>query len=135
MVRRIFTTVVGLIAATHLSSAPVAVAQDFEELLGPNSDFPDSNLVMPWTAQGSRVTFLSISNLGESGPGDAPIPIKWAFYASSGELILDVERYTLGEGGTDIVDVTAVGARGPDGVLGPTTNLGCLLYTSDAADE
>ena len=125
MARRILTIVVGLIVATQLSSARVAVAQgEFEELLGPNSDFPDSNLVMPWTAQGSRVTFLSISNLGESGPGDAPIPLKWAFYAASGELILDVERYTLGEGGTDIVDVTAVGARGPDGVLGPTTNLG-----------
>ena len=125
MARRILTIVVGLIVATQLSSARVAVAQgEFEELLGPNSDFPDSNLVMPWTAQGSRVTFLSISNLGERGPGDAPIPLKWAFYAASGELILDVERYTLGEGGTDIVDVTAVGARGPDGVLGPTTNLG-----------
>ena len=124
MVRKFLSTVLGSIVAMGLLLVTTAPAQVFEEVLGPNSDFPDSNLVMPWTAQGSRITFLSISNLGESAEGDAPVPLKWAFYAASGELILDVERYTLGEGGTDIVDVTAVGARGPDGRLGPTTNLG-----------
>lgn len=139
MVRTFLSTVLGSIVALGLLLARTAPAQDFEvdpstipsglggtsfEVLGPNSDFPDSNLVMPWTAQGSRITFLSISNLGDSAEGDSPVPLKWAFYAASGELILDVERYTLGEGATDIVDVTAVGARGPDGTLGPTTNLG-----------
>lgn len=82
---------------------------------GPNSDFPDSNLVMPFAAQGSRVTFLALSNVGASGPGTTPIIATWSFYDTSGELVAEVERGILGEGGTDLVDVTAVQPNPPDG--------------------
>jgi hypothetical protein len=82
---------------------------------GPNSDFPDANLVMPFAAQGSRVTFLSLSNVGASAPGPAPIVAFWEFYDVSGELVVAVEREILGEGGTDVVDVTAVQPLPPDG--------------------
>jgi hypothetical protein len=82
---------------------------------GPNSDFPDANLVMPFAAQGSRVTFLSLSNVGASAKGPAPIVAIWSFYDVSGELVVEVERDILGEGGTDLVDVTAVQPLPPDG--------------------
>jgi hypothetical protein len=88
---------------------------------GPNSDFPDANLVMPFAAQGTRVTFFSISNVGASGEGTTPIIATWSFYDESGELIVSVERDILGEGGTDVVDVTAVEPNPPDGL--PPDNL------------
>lgn len=92
----------------------VASAGDLTAV-GPNSDFPDSNMVMPFAAQGNRVTFLALSNVGPSGADFAPIVATWAFYDANGELVVEVEREILGEGGTDLVDVTAVQPNPPDG--------------------
>jgi len=110
------TAAIALLAASTGASASV-------EALGPNSDFPDSNLVMPFAAKGSRLSFFSISNVGLSGPGDTPVPVTWQFYDESGELLIGVERFILGEGGTDVVDVTAVRSRDADGTEGPATSL------------
>jgi hypothetical protein len=106
----------GVVAAglAILAAAARAAAGDLAAF-GPNSDFPDANLVMPFAAQGSRVTFLSLSNVGPSGEGTTPIVATWSFYDASGELVVAVERDILGEGGTDIVDVTAVQPSPPDG--------------------
>jgi len=111
----------GLIAglATFLAAAPARAG--VQSAIGPNSDFPDSNLVMPYSAQGSRVTFLALSNVGASGAGSAPIVATWSFYDASGELLVAVERDILGEGGTDLVDVTAVEPNPPDNL--PPDNL------------
>lgn len=103
--------------------APAPARAQLVEAVGPNSDFPDSNLVMPFAATGSRISFFSISNVGLSGAGDTPVPVIWAFYDESGELLASVERYVLGEGGTDIVDVTSVRSRAADGSEGPPTSL------------
>lgn len=83
---------------------------------GPNTDLPDSNLVMPFAAAGGRTTFLSISNVG-SGAASA----RWSFYDASGELLVEVDRSVLGEGGTDLVDVTAIRSVPADG--GPPVDL------------
>lgn len=93
------------------------------EAFGPNSDFPDNNLVMPFSAEGARLGFFSISNLGFSGPDGTPVPVTWEFYDQSGELLVSVQRYVLGEGGTDIVDITQVRSKAADGTEGPATNL------------
>lgn len=93
------------------------------EAFGPNSDFPDSNLVMPFVGKEGRIGFFSISNLGLSGPDSTPVPVTWEFYDESGELVVSVQRYILGEGGTDIVDITQVQSKAADGTLGPATNL------------
>lgn len=102
---------------------------------GPNSDFPDANLVMPYAAQGSRVTFLALSNVGASGEDFVPIVALWEFYDASGELIVAVEREILGEGGTDLVDVTAVEPLPPDGL--PPVDLsgrnGFVVISGDGA--
>ncbi len=108
-----------LCALMSASSGFVGVA----EASGPNSDFPDSNLVMPFVNEGSRLSFLSISNLGSSGPGATPVPILWEFYGESGELLARVERYMFGEGGTDVVDAAAPTARRADWTLGPAIDL------------
>jgi hypothetical protein len=70
---------------------------------------------MPFAATGSRTTFLALSNVGPSGKDVTPIVATWSFYDVSGELVVSVERDILGEGGTDIVDVTAVQPNPPDG--------------------
>lgn len=107
-------------------AAPVrSVAQELN-LLGPNSDFPDSNLVMPFVATEGRVGFFAISNIGVSGGSvedPQPVGVTWSFYGESGELLVEVQRYVLGEGGTDIVDVSAVRSRDASGSEGPATSL------------
>jgi hypothetical protein len=91
-------------------------------LFGPNSDFPDANLVLPFDATSPRTTFFAASNVG-SGAIDA----RWFFYDQSGELIAQVTRAILGEGGTDVVDVTRIANRsltaGGELREGPATSL------------
>ncbi|MDG2304762.1 MAG: hypothetical protein P8R42_08920 [Candidatus Binatia bacterium] len=110
-------------AVSLLLAAPTTAPAGVFEAFGPNSDFPDSNLVMPFVAKDSRVGFFSISNLGAGDPEGAPVPVDWRFYDESGELLISVERHILGEGGTDIVDVTQVRSKAADGSQGPSTNL------------
>ena len=75
-------------------------------LVGPNSDFPDADSTMPFDASGPRQTFLTLSNVGSG-----PINAGWFFYDESGELLIQVTRVILGEGGTDVVDLTRVADR------------------------
>lgn len=109
----------GLLLALTPASAGV------DEALGPNSDFPDSNLVMPFAGgDGSpRVGFFTISNLGLSGPNETPVPVTWSFYDENGALLEAVQRHILGEGGTDLVDITSVRSRAADGTEGPPSDL------------
>lgn len=96
---------------------------------GPNQSEPDSSLVMPLVASEGYVSYFAISNVGPSegsvseGTFPEPVGILWEFYDESGELVLDVERYVLGEGGTDVVSPTSVRSKDPDGNLGPATDL------------
>ncbi len=85
---------------------------------GPNTDFPDSNQVMPFVQTGVRQTYMQLSNVG-TGPTQAT----WAFYDESGEELVSVERFVLGEGGTDIVDPANVRSLDAAGGQGPATNL------------
>lgn len=103
--------------------APTVSHAGVFEALGPNSDFPDSNLVMPFAAKGTRLGFFSISNLGSSGPEGQPASVTWFFYDENGELLTSVRRHILGEGGTDIVDITQVRSKAADGTEGPATSL------------
>lgn len=118
-------TLLGPVLAVALAAAsfPTPARAGVFEAFGPNSDFPDSNLVMPFAAKGSRLGFFSISNLGFSGPKGQPVPVTWDFYDESGEILVSVERYILGEGGTDIVDITQVRSKAADGSEGPATSL------------
>ncbi len=84
----------------------IAAAPAMASVLGPNTDFPDANLVLPFDAASPRSTYLSTSNVG-SGPIDAV----WYFYDESGVLVTQVTRAILGEGGTDIIDLTKVADR------------------------
>lgn len=120
--RSIGPTVFGAALAIALLVPTQSPAGVFEAF-GPNSDFPDSNLVMPYAAKGSRLGFFSISNLGLSGPDSTPVPVTWEFYDESGELLISVQRYILGEGGTDVVDITQVRSKAADGSEGPATSL------------
>jgi hypothetical protein len=89
---------------------------------GGNTDFPDETLVMPFAAAGQRTTFLSLSNVG-----NGVITTRWVFYDESGQRLDQVERAVYGEGGTDLVDVTAIRDRTIDGsgqyVEGPPRSL------------
>lgn len=111
---RRFARILGGVGLAMVVAGSSAHAGDLAAF-GPNSDFPDANLVMPFAAQGSRATFLSLSNVGASAPGPAPIIATWTFYDVNGELLVEVDRDILGEGGTDLVDVTAVQPLPPDG--------------------
>jgi len=93
-----------------LLSAVPAVAGMNGGVVGPNSDFADANLVMPFDARAPRTSFFATSNVG-AGAIDA----KWRFFDGSGELITEVTRTILGEGGTDIVDATRVADRSVTG--------------------
>jgi hypothetical protein len=75
-------------------------------LAGANSDFPDQNLVMPFAAASPRSTFFSITNIGAG-----ILNARWAFFDESGEQVDEVRRDIFGEGGTDIVDITAIRDR------------------------
>jgi hypothetical protein len=83
-----------------------AWAATTQSLLGPNTDFPDADLVMPYDALAPRTTFFALSNV-LGGPVDA----QWVFYDQSGVKLAQVTRTALGEGGTDIVDITSVSDR------------------------
>lgn len=111
-----------LLLTALLGFSVPARAGEATAVTGPNSDFPDAYLVMPFDAASPRATFLTVSNVG-SGPIDAA----WYFYDRTGELVARVTRVILGEGGTDIVDLTQVADRGLDsgGELaeGPTQSL------------
>ncbi len=98
-----------------LASAPASAGV---LAFGPNTDFPDSNQVMPFNQVGVRQTYLTLSNVG-AGPTAAT----WAFYDASGAEIIAVDRVILGEGGTDIVDPARVRSRNADGQEGPITDL------------
>ena len=113
--------VVGACAITLLGGSSAQAG--FLDAFGPNSDFPDSDMVMPFAAKGTRQTFFMISNVGASGQDDSPVPVTWAFYDENGGLIIEVVRYILGEGGTDVVDITAVRDKAADGTQGPPTSL------------
>lgn len=92
-----------LLAATVAWAAP---AQAGVTLAGANTDFPDVDLVMPFSAVASRSTFLSISNIGAG-----KIRARWAFFDESGALVDQVQRDIYGESGTDIVDVLNIRDR------------------------
>ncbi len=122
--RTVRSVLLAAVALAVVAGAPTrAPAGAPFEAFGPNSDFPDRNLVMPFAAKGSRLGFFSISNLGISGPQEMPVPVTWEFYDESGELVISVQRYILGEGGTDIVDITQVRSKAADGTQGPPTSL------------
>ena len=94
-------------------------AQDIE-LYGPNGDFPDASLVMPFAATGDRTAFFAISNLAPDGT-IVPLEVRWDFYGEGGDLLVSVARFTLGDGGTDIVDISNIRSRDIDGVEGSET--------------
>ena len=109
-----------LLAVSTLAIA--APARAGTTLAGPNTDFPDINLVMPFSAAGARSTFFSITNIGEG-----IVRAQWSFFDESGELVDQVDRDLFGEGGTDIVDITSVRDRTIDAngqfVEGPARSL------------
>ena len=121
-----------LLAATVAWAAP---AQAGNTLAGANTDFPDNDLVMPFATTDSRSTFFSITNIG-----NGIISARWAFFDASGEKVDEVLRDIFGEGGTDIVDITAIADRTIDGngkfVLGPSRSLagrnGFVIVYGDA---
>ena len=96
---------------------------------GPNLSEPDSSLVMPLVASEGFTSYFAVSNVGASGGSESagtfpePIPILWEFYDESGELVLDVTRTVLGEGGTDIVSPASVRSKDAQGRLGQATDL------------
>jgi hypothetical protein len=75
-------------------------------VFGPNSDFPDANLVMPFDASSNHNTFFSISNVGSD-----TVTNTWVFYSEAGDVLAQVARDILSEGGTDIVDPLNVRTR------------------------
>lgn len=101
---RRLTLVAGL-AAVLMTSTPGAWAGT-TTVSGPNSDFPDANIVLPFDAQAPRSTFFAASNLGPD-----QIDANWFFYDENGGLIAQVTRTILAGGGTDIVDLTNVADR------------------------
>lgn len=104
------------------SLVAVAPARAGTTLAGANTDFPDNNLVMPFSAVASRATFLAMTNIGEG-----ILRARWAFFDESGEQVDQVQRDIFGEGGTDIVDVTSIRDRTIDSqgnfVEGPARSL------------
>lgn len=117
--RRMWVKVALLIAVLGFSSAARAGTTT---LSGANTDFPDNDLVMPFATLDSRSTFFSITNIG-----DGIIRARWAFFDASGEKVDEVLRDIFGEGGTDVVDITAISDRTIDNlgnfVLGPSRSL------------
>jgi hypothetical protein len=103
MTTRTIVKVVGLIG---LLSLPISASAQGTQLAGANSDFPDQNLVMPFAAAAPRSTFFSITNIG-----NGILNARWAFFDESGEQVDQVQRDLFGEGGTDIVDITAIRDR------------------------
>jgi hypothetical protein len=107
-----------VVAAVALASP----ARAGTTLAGANTDFPDNDLVMPFATTDSRSTFFSITNIG-----DGIIRARWAFFDVNGQKVDEVSRDIFGEGGTDIVDITAIADRTIDGngnfVLGPSRTL------------
>jgi hypothetical protein len=97
---------VKVVLLAGLVALPRPAAAGTTALAGANSDFPDQNLVMPFAAASPRSTFFSITNIG-SGILNA----RWAFFDESGEEVDEVRRDIFGEGGTDIVDITAIRDR------------------------
>lgn len=87
-------------------------------IIGPNSDFPDANIVLPFDASAPHTTFFAASNVGSDN-----IDANWFFYDESGQLLTQVTRTILSEGGTDIVDLTKVANRSPDLVDGDSQSL------------
>lgn len=99
-------TTVKVVLLAGFLSLPLPARAQSTQLAGANSDFPDLNLVMPFAAADPRSTFFSITNIG-SGILNA----RWAFFDESGQQVDEVKRDIFGEGGTDIVDVTAIRDR------------------------
>ncbi|MBU6282277.1 hypothetical protein KGQ64_08560 [bacterium] len=96
------------LAATLLAAAlalePEAVRA--QTVVGPNTDFPDANVLMPFDATGPRVTYFSLSCVGNDN-----LSAQWFFYDENGRLLAQVSRAILSAGGTDVVDVTRVQNR------------------------
>jgi len=115
------TLLVKMVLLGGLLSLP-GVAHAGASLAGANSDFPDQNLVMPFSATDSRSTFFSTTNIGEG-----ILRARWAFFDESGEQVDQVLRDIFGEGGTDIVDITSIRDRTIDNagkfVEGPARSL------------
>ncbi len=97
-------SLVAALLAAVLSLAPGAARA--QTVVGPNTDFPDANVLMPFDAAGPRVTYLALSYVG-----DNDISAQWFFYDENGKLLAQVSRAILSAGGTDIVDVTNVRNR------------------------
>src|SRR6476646_6265855 len=95
------TTVKKVLLAGFLS-LPLPARAPSTPLAGANSDFPDLNLVMPFAAAAPRWTFFSMTNM-RSGMLNA----RGAFFDEPGQQVDEVKGDIFGEGGTDIVDVTA----------------------------
>lgn len=115
---RMWVKALVVVAAVALASP----ARAGTTLAGANTDFPDNDLVMPFATTDSRSTFFSITNIG-----DGIIRARWAFFDANGQKVDEVLRDIFGEGGTDIVDITAIADRTIDGngnfVLGPSRSL------------
>ena len=119
--RLVRTVAIAAIAGIlSLGAPPSSRAQDFA-FAGPNSDLPDSSLVMPFAAKGNRRGFFAISNIGGVA-GAGPVRVDWVFYDEQGEKLAEVARY-IPVGGTDIVDVAAVRSKDAEGNLGRSLNL------------
>jgi hypothetical protein len=116
--RRIWVKALLLIGTLSIA----APARAGTTLAGPNTDFPDVDLVMPFAAAGARSTFFSITNIGEG-----IIRARWTFFDESGEIVDVVDRDLFGEGGTDIVDITSIRDRTIDAngqfIEGPARSL------------
>lgn len=121
-----------LVVATVAAASPASAGTT---LAGANTDFPDNDLVMPFATTDSRSTFFATTNIGEG-----IIRARWAFFDVSGEKVDEVQRDIFGEGGTDIVDITAIADRtidsGGNFVLGPSRSLagrdGFVIVYGDA---
>jgi len=97
-------SLVAAVLAAVLSLVPAAARA--QTVVGPNTDFPDANVLMPFDATGPRVTYLAMSYVG-----DNDISAQWFFYEENGRLLAQVSRAILSAGGTDVVDVTRVTNR------------------------
>lgn len=97
-----------LAASTRAMAGPPLArsAAEMNPVLGPNSDFPDSTVVMPFDATGARTSYFTLS-----WTGDANFTPQWFFYDQTGELLTQVNRAILSAGGTDVVDITRVSNR------------------------
>jgi hypothetical protein len=99
----------GLVGFCAWLVASAAGAQSGNPVVGPNSDFPDANLVMPFDASTNHNTFFSISNVDST-----QVTNTWVFYDESGQTLAQVDRDIPGNGGTDIVDPLSVRTRSID---------------------